>query len=786
MTDVTYNAYARMGFTWVRDYAYSFGWMKRAKGDNGRYDGWPWYRKMDNRLAASGLMLLPCLMGTIEEGIKAGNMNMTKAAKIELLNILMAFPQYCCWELDNEYDYKNGKDEETRGWSSYQAYHKTFAEAVRFIDEKLLTVENGTAGVHPERTRTFIMNRAFDNIDVINGHFYCGTDAPELNKVNYNVGGNLVTPRSLCDTLREYAAVADCDGRNRQAWITEFGWDTLAGHIVSEYEQAAYLQRGYMLGIQAGIDKMFWYWNMDTKGKPGTFFDGCGLLDPKVEPKQAVAAMAALVHFMKLPKPVGTFDFGENTMGYLFTDRDNVVAALFKIDGNQPDREIEIGDGKLFDMFANPLSSKRIKLGIAPVWITGLDKSTAVYKQTAYELKSNYYNRITAGDSFTIELRARNNRSEALSAKYAIQLPAGWTADRVSGEISTRPGEQTVVPIVVTADPKEQSLYRKVPLTITEGRAEKTLTTEFDIVSAGMLKATPLAGAPGECKTVLSVRNNSTMHKSFVLKTEVPKSWKISPQTVEIKDIAGSKLEAMEFLVNWNTGWTKDEKAKIRLALPDGRIIAEANIIPPAIALAEIAKPIRFAGDLRNWPAEARLPGWVIGSTAVNPATEVYAGYSKEGIYVAVNVGDSKVAEDDPRSFWAQDCVELFIDTAYDRNERREYRETDHQFWVCPQTRKNSVFAGRWKRNNEIPATMYDLKEVKGFSAKTEKGYVMEFLIPASMIKGFKPEKGTRIGLNLNIGVTPARRDRYEVFWAIEKADKVVEKPHIWGTVELK
>lgn len=786
MTDVTYNAYARMGFTWVRDYAYSFGWMKRAKGDNGKYEGWPWYRKMDGRLAESGLVLLPCLMGAIDEGVKAGSMSMTKAAKIELLSILMAFPQYRCWELDNEYDYKNGKEEEARGWSSYQAYHKTFADVVRFIDDKLLTVENGTAGVHPERTRSFIMSKAFENIDVINGHFYCGTDAPELNKMNYNVGGALAVPRSLYDTLREYAAVADCDGKQRQAWITEFGWDTLAGHIVSEHEQAAYLQRGYMLGIQAGMDKMFWYWNMDTKGKPSNFFDGCGLLDPKVEPKPAAAAMAALVHFMKLPKPVGTFDLGENTMGYMFTDSENIVAAAFKVDGNKADMDVEIKDGKLFDLYANPLLSNKVRLGIAPVWITGLDKSSALYRQTAYDLKSNYYNRITAGDNFTIELRARNNRKAALSAKFALQLPKGWTADKPSGEISAGAGEQTVVAIVVTADPKEQSLYRKIPLKITEDGVEKTLTTEFDIVAAGMLKAAPLSGKPGECKTVVSIRNNSTLPKSFVLKAEVPKGWKISPETIEIKDMPGSKLETREFSVTWNTAWGKDEKAKIYLALPDGRIISEANIIPPAIALAEITRPIRFEGDLKSWPAESRLPDWVLGSTAANPATDVYAGYSREGIYIAVNARDSKVSEDDPRSFWAQDCVELFIDSVYDRGERKEYKETDHQFWVCPQTKSKSVFAGRWKRNNEIPAIMYDLKDVKGFSARTENGYVMEFLIPASLIRGFKPEKGTKIGLNLNISVTHARRDKFEVFWAMEKADKVVEKPHIWGTVELK
>ena len=135
----------------------------------------------------------------------------------------------------------------------------------------------------------------------------------------------------------------------------------------------------------------------------------------------------------------------------------------------------------------------------------------------------------------------------------------------------------------------------------------------------------------------------------------------------------GSKVETREFTVTWNTGWSNNEKAKFYLSLPDGRMIADTNIIPAAMALTEITKPIQFNGDLKNWPAESKLPDWLLGSTEPNSNTDIYAGYSKAGIYMAVNVKESKVAEEDPRSFWAQDCIEVFIDSAYDRNERKAY-----------------------------------------------------------------------------------------------------------------
>ena len=38
-------------------------------------------------------------------------------------------------------------------------------------------------------------------MDVLNGHFYCGTDAPEMNKSNFNTGGGGTPPRYISDKL---------------------------------------------------------------------------------------------------------------------------------------------------------------------------------------------------------------------------------------------------------------------------------------------------------------------------------------------------------------------------------------------------------------------------------------------------------------------------------------------------------------------------------------------------------------------------------------------------------
>jgi len=74
--------------------------------------------------------------------------------------------------------------------------------------------------------------------------------------------------------------------------------DCIAGRQF--HQEAAYLQRGYLMGLNAGLDKMFWYWNRDTKGEPNNFFDGCGVFSGKDEPKPAAVAYAAMAKMIKI------------------------------------------------------------------------------------------------------------------------------------------------------------------------------------------------------------------------------------------------------------------------------------------------------------------------------------------------------------------------------------------------------------------------------------------------------------------------------------------------------
>ena len=162
------------------------------------------------------------------------------------------------------------------------------------------------------------------------------------------------------------------------------------------------------------------------------------------------------------------------------------------------------------------------------------------------------------------------------------------------------------------------------------------------------------------------------------------------------------------------------------------------SLIPSQYAIRR-AKNIKIDGRLNDWGPETQLPAWMLGSTAGDANATVHLAWAKEGLYGAVAVRDSKVNVKDPKSFWAGDVLELFLDTA-DNKQPRAAVAGDHQFWFVPQPDANRVYLGQWKMKDEIPATRYEIPAIKGVAVRTADGYVMEFLLPADQIRNYRPE----------------------------------------------
>jgi hypothetical protein len=778
---VGHDRIARLGFAWVRDYAYSYDWMLRARGGDGHYAGWPWYPALDAQARAQGLMVLPCLMGALRGEAKAGRDAPVQEWRRNLIHALWSFPQYAAWELDNEYDLGYNREEIPKQWQRYNTYHRAFGEIVQFMDPGVWAVENGTAGIHAERVRAAVESGAFRDIDVVNGHFYCGTEPPEINKDNANTGQANAPQRLLWDLLREFVAAGRADGKPRQAWVTEFGWDTLAVHIVSEYEQAAYLQRGYTLGMQAGLQKMFWYWNLDTKQPPTTFFDGCGLFDPAEQPKPAAAALSALVRF--LPDgalPLGDADLGTNAMARVFRVNGTFVACAFAVRPDLPAATLpRPACGGVFDLFGNPLDGKEFALGAAPIWFTGLKADQAWVRQADFDIASRRFVRAVAGDAVLIDVTFTNRASGVASRVVTTaDLPPGWSAEPPPGAPVPAAGHTARWAVRIPAETKA-GLYTAA-IQIGAGAITKRLPVEIEVVRPCSLTTRALTAEGG---LQAHVFNNSLEARSFTVRADVPAGWQVSPAELAVDALSGGNGRDLAFRVTRAAGAAVASPPLLKVFASGTTLLTTAPIVPREWTMPR-ADSLKMDGDLADWPASARLPAWMLGPDGDREPSRLYAAYSPAGLHVAVEVVDSRADVPDPKGFWAGDCLEVLIDTRADSAVRKAYAPTDHQFWFCPLVKEGRVYTGQWKRNSEIPATRFNIPGILSASRKTADGYVMEFLLPAAEMQGFRAGKGTTIGLNLNLTVFGRRANR-ELFWPGRKSDTVMEQPWNWGRVIL-
>ncbi|HAI14584.1 MAG TPA: hypothetical protein DCM28_22955 [Phycisphaerales bacterium] len=779
------------GMVWFRDYAFNYKWMVRAKGADKTYSGWPWFPPMVKEYNDAGAMLLACHPDAIADfnefntenadDIKP-DLNWTR----EMVDLLLAFPSIKYHELDNEYDLPsqgNAKFEVGKGWPNYQNYHKKFGEIVNLIgDGKLVAVENGRAGTWPQRLINDIESGSFKNIDVVNTHHYCGVDPPEINVNNNNTDGVTQTIAKLYfDQLRDIEKISGMDGKPRPHWVTEFGWDTKAGHIVSHLEQAAYLQRSYMMFMAAGVDKAFWFFDLDSKDA-NNFFDGCGLVDHEQKPKLAICSFAALAHLLPTPKYVGMLDAGPGTWGYVFEDGGQLTAAMWTIkDVKGP--TVQFKGAKLYDYLANPIAGDSTELGLTAVYAKGISRQSNWFAQTAYHLASPMLESVTSGDSITADLAINNLRDDAIQGQIDVELPKGWQTRVKKVPFSCQKGEKTSIqiPVTLAADaPDGESL---VKLHITEsGKPIKTVSLRVRVQKRLSILATSLVGQPGESSTHVKLVNASASQSvGGKLHVNIPGSWQTPSKVIAINAIAPRQTLEMDIPVTWSPQWATNESASLRFVAANGEEVA-MNLSPGQMTM-HAGKDIKIDGQLGDWDAAHQLPAWTLGSTKPQSDARLYMAWTPEGLLLAGEVEDSVVRNTDPKSFWHCDVFELFIDTNANAT-KRKFVKGDHQFWFVPRPEENRMYIGQWKRGDELSATQFDIAGIQSACRRSGNGYTFEMLLPAKHIAGYTAKQGKKMGVNLNLSVQSELGPR-EIYWPQSKKHGDISNPAGWGVMIL-
>ncbi|NRA38271.1 MAG: hypothetical protein HRU15_09035, partial [Planctomycetes bacterium] len=493
---------------------------------------------------------------------------------------------------------------------------------------------------------------------------------------------------------------------------------------------------------------------------------------------------SAMIHLLKMPKVIGTFYPGENGHGYVFQDRDRLVAMAFKIDPEKPGPSVAFSSSKVLDMYANPLSNKKQTLDIDPVWIEDIAANDAFVQQCDFAMDSKHYIRGAAGDTITLKFSIHNQQKKAYEASLSQILPEGWEIIKSDTKVHVQAGEEKYlsaqIKIAVDATAGDHQVWN----TIDNASVSKKIRCDVQVVPAASLGTITLSGRPGATKLPFTLRNNSLKKRSYRVIADLPDGWSAQSAELEFKNMSGGSLEDSSFSIIWNSSYSANKPAQLLIKDETGTTVYKQGIVPSAFAVPQ-AKKITCDGDLSDWPAAATLPDWIVGSIGITKKLQLRTAYAKEGLYFAVEVAPSDAAAVQPSWFWTCDALEVCIDTTDDKTERDSYQKTDHQFWLVPQVADNSVYMGRWKRNNEIEKIMYDIKNT-GASKKTDKGYILEAFIPASAITGYTGKAGQKIGISLSLTVPSKYGGQVDAYWPLPKTENIISKPHLWGTVELK
>jgi len=787
--DRLFEAFKKAGIYWYRDYSFRLDGMRRAKGADRSYKGWPNYPGLLADYERLGLICLPVLF-TVEPPVvadgKVVRMGPDRKWALDIADILVSFPKIRFWELGNEYDLKHAMDERAVGWRNYNLYHKKFGELVTLLgDGQVTAVEQGRAGVYPVFVEAAVKDGSFDQIGVVNSHHYTGVEPPETNADNFNSGERLPEgrrPGSFFDTLRAAKRAAVADGKKREHWLTEFGWDTLAGPVVTPAQQAAFLQRGFLLSLAAGTDKAFWFYNFDVdEAKAATFFDGCGLINFRREPKLSFAAMAGLSSILPNPVYVGSINAGPNTAGYIFENDGKLVAGLWAIAGDKGPSVTFQADA-LSDYLGNKVAGLSAPLSSFPVYAVGLKKSDPLYAQTAYSIESNHTIVASPDDTVEVAARIKNNRDKSIDGKATIVPPAGWPAAEGEATYSVPPGETRDL-VLKFAVPASQNLGRaQARVDFQEaGRVVKAMPLDLVVQRAFSLEVSPLEGLPGKASVDVQIENRSAQIQDGTISLKLPSTWQATVTDFPVAALKPNERRTLKADLTWSADWKAGESAMAVFKSSKG-VSLQAPVIPNRIPLKR-AQNLKIDGKLTGWPKDSNLPDWMLGSTRGNADARLWLAWSPEGLYGAVEVKNSQGLTKHPRTFWEGDALELYLSTD-PAKKNNAFEIGDHQFWFVPDFEGNRVYAGQWKSKDEIPENRYDIPVAKSAALRTADGYVMEFLLPAAAFQHYSPRAGEEFGVNANLSVRGSDAPR-EVFWPRRKDLSVRTLPLSWGRMKL-
>lgn len=185
-----------------------------------------------------------------------------------------------------------------------------------------------------------------------------------------------------------------------------------------------------------------------------------------------------------------------------------------------------------------------------------------------------------------------------------------------------------------------------------------------------------------------------------------------------------------------------------------------------------MAKGIKIDGKADDWKDVPAMPA---------PFSEVKASplklaWNTDGLYGMLCVEDEKLVTW-ASTPWEGDALELWLDKK--NTKAKELDFASQQYVFGPNKRKpGEVIVVLPRPGGEVRPRA----EIKAAWTKTDKGYLMEFMIPAKEMAPAKLQEGTMLGLDFawdNNGSAEMQ------FFNDKNTDRGFANPSTWGTVVL-
>jgi hypothetical protein len=185
------------------------------------------------------------------------------------------------WEVWNEPNLENFWRDKPDPANYVQLLRATYQEIKR-IDPKLTVLLGGMAGIPWTYLEGIYKAGGKDYFDVMNVHPYRYPRGPEESQL-------------LADLLRLRNLMKEFGDDDKPIWITEIGWPTHQGpRGISEEAQAQILPRSYLLALEGGVARIFWYEFQAPERQADYNEDHFGIVHRDLTPKPAYQAYKTL------------------------------------------------------------------------------------------------------------------------------------------------------------------------------------------------------------------------------------------------------------------------------------------------------------------------------------------------------------------------------------------------------------------------------------------------------------------------------------------------------------